>query len=250
MNCLLMNCLYFRIPDGWFTSDTSSVTNHLDETITFHLESDDYVNSLPDYDAMLLQQVNFHFRSLHQLCQALLHTDTLLLVRDGGADENIRSPGWVIADSLGNRFVNGSSSIPGFDPRSYQAEGYTMVSGLSFLHHLCLFCQHLNQLPVKKLYCDTLGLLRKLTHFSAYRLAPIKCVLHSEYAVLAQSFLLLQAYPRSSFSIHQDTTTRGRPICYTQSPKRHPPVLWIPPAHQILCLVPMYQINYQLNQLG
>jgi hypothetical protein len=179
-------------PNGWFTSDTSSVTNHLDETITFYLEFDDYVNSLPDYDAMLLQRVNFHSRSPHQLYQALLRT--LLLVSDGGTDGNIGSTGWVIADSLDNRFINGSSSVPGFDPWSYRAEGYAMVSGLSFLHHLCLFYQHLNQLPVKKLYCNNLGLVRKLTHFFTYRLAPIKCVLHSEYNVLAQSFLLLQAY--------------------------------------------------------
>jgi hypothetical protein len=36
--------------------------------------------------------------------------------------------------------------------------------------------------------------VRKLNYFFTYRLAPIECVLHSEYDVLAQSFLLLQEY--------------------------------------------------------
>jgi hypothetical protein len=107
---------------GWNTSDTISVTNHLEETITFHLELSNYVNSLPDYDAMLLQRINFHSRSPHQLYEALLHADTLLLVSDGGADDNIDSTGWVIADSLSNCFANGSCSVPGFDSRSYRAE--------------------------------------------------------------------------------------------------------------------------------
>jgi hypothetical protein len=77
-----------------------------------------------------------------------------------------------------------------------------MVSGLTFFHHLCLFCHHLNQLPVTKLYCNNLGLVRKLTYFFTHRLAPIKCVLHSEYDVLAQSFLLLQAYSITPEILH------------------------------------------------
>ena len=87
-------------PGRWFTSNTTSFTNHLEETITFHLEFSDYVNSLPYYGAMLLQRDNFHFRSPHQLSKALHHADTLLLVSDGGAEGNIGSTGWVIADSL------------------------------------------------------------------------------------------------------------------------------------------------------
>jgi hypothetical protein len=69
-----------------------------------------------------------------------------------------------------------------------------MASGLTFLGHICLYCQHLNQLQLTKLYCNNLGLVRKLNYFFTYRPAPIKCVLHSEYDVLAQSYLLLQEY--------------------------------------------------------
>jgi hypothetical protein len=143
---------------------------------------------------MLLQRVNFLGRNPHQLHLTLSQADNLLLVSDGGADNSIGSTGWIIADSLGNRLVKGSSSVPGVDPRSYRAKGYTMASGLTFLRHICLYCQHLNQLQLTKLYCNNLGLLRKLNYFFTYRLAPIKCVLHSEYDVLAQSYLLLQEY--------------------------------------------------------
>jgi hypothetical protein len=46
----------------------------------------------------------------------------------------------------------------------------------------------------QKLYCENLGLVCKLNYFFTYQLTPIKCMLHSKYDVLAQSFLLLQAY--------------------------------------------------------
>jgi hypothetical protein len=100
----------------------------------------------------------------------------------------IGSTGWIIADPLGNRLVKGSSSVPGVDPQSYQTKGYAMASGLTFLPHICLYCQHLNQLQLTKLYCNNLGLVRKLNYFFTYRLATIKCVLHSEY--LLQEYLV------------------------------------------------------------
>jgi hypothetical protein len=77
-----------------------------------------------------------------------------------------------------------------------------MASGLTFLRHIYFYCQHLNQLQLTKLYCDNLGLVKKLNYFFTYRLAPIKCVLHSEYDVPAQSYLLLQEYLVTPGIIH------------------------------------------------
>jgi hypothetical protein len=151
---------------------------------------------------MLLQRVNFLGRTPHQLYLTLTQSNNLLLVSDGGADNGIGSTGWIITDSLGNRLVKGSSSVPGVGPRSYLAEGYAMASGLTFLHHLCLYCKHLNQVPLTQINCDNLGLVRKLNYFFTYRLAPVKCVLHSEYGVLAQSFLLLQEYSITPENLH------------------------------------------------
>ncbi len=68
---------------------------------------------------MLLQRVNFLGRTPHQLYLTLTQSNNLLLVSDGGADNGIGSTGWIIADSIGNRIVKGSSSVPGVDPQSY-----------------------------------------------------------------------------------------------------------------------------------
>jgi hypothetical protein len=91
----------------------------------------------PHYQTMmqpiLLQCINFLGKTPQQLYQILEQADTLLLVSDGSADSGIRSTGWIIPDSLGHRFVKGSSSIPGTDPQSYRTEGYAMASGLAFL---------------------------------------------------------------------------------------------------------------------
>jgi hypothetical protein len=151
---------------------------------------------------MLLQRINFLGRTPQQLYLTLKQSNNLLLVSDGGADNDIGSTGWIIADSLGNRLVKGSSSLPGVDLRSYRAEGYDMASGLTFLRLLCLYCKHLNQLPLTQIYCDNLGLVRKVNYFFTYRLAPVKCVLHSEYNVLAQWFLLLQEYSITPKILH------------------------------------------------
>jgi hypothetical protein len=80
-----------------------------------------------------------------------------------------------------------------FDDRSC-AEGYAMVSGLTVLKHICLFCVHINMLPLRRLYCDNLGLVKKVSYFFKYRLAKAKCVLHSQYDVVNQIFRLLQEY--------------------------------------------------------
>jgi hypothetical protein len=69
-----------------------------------------------------------------------------------------------------------------------------MVSGITVLKHICLFCGHINMLPLRKLYCDNLGLIKKVSYFFKYRLAKVKCVLHSEYDVINQIFRLLQEY--------------------------------------------------------
>ncbi len=56
--------------------------------------------------------------------------------------------------------------------------------------------------PLKRLYCDNLGLVKKVSYFSKYRLAPVKCVLHSEYDVVFQAFQLLSAYPAQPEILH------------------------------------------------
>jgi hypothetical protein len=100
-----------------------------------------------------------------------------------------------VSDDTGRHLIRGSRSIPGLDPQSYRAKGYaSMVSRLTVLKHICLFCGHINMLPLHILYCDNLGLIKKVLYFFKYRLAKVKCVLHSEYDAVNQMFRLLQEY--------------------------------------------------------
>jgi hypothetical protein len=57
-------------------------------------------------------------------------------------------------------------------------------------------------LPLRKIYCDNLGLIKKVSYFFTYRLAPIQCVLHSEYDVVNQIFCLLRAYQSTPAILH------------------------------------------------
>jgi hypothetical protein len=115
----------------WQTSPIT-LTAHPNNTVAFHFNFITYVNKLPGQEVMLLQSVNFLCPNPHQLHITLSQADNLLLVRDGDADNIIGSTGWIMANPLGNYLVKGSSSFPGVNPRSYQAEGYAMSSGLTF----------------------------------------------------------------------------------------------------------------------
>ena len=53
-----------NITNGWRTSPIIS-TISFNDTITFHYDFAHYVANLPDYDAMLLQRVNFLGRTPH-----------------------------------------------------------------------------------------------------------------------------------------------------------------------------------------
>jgi hypothetical protein len=99
-----------------------------------------------------------------------------------------------VSDNTGQRLIRGSGSVSGLDPQSYRAEGYAMVSGLTVIKHICLFCGHIDMLPLRKLYCDNLCVIKKVSYFFKYRLAKVKWVLHSEYGVVNQMFGPLQEY--------------------------------------------------------
>jgi hypothetical protein len=173
-----------EVPDDAISVDASEVSHawramppslalYPEECVNFLVNFQDYVDLLPDYDAMLIQHVDFLGIDVYETYESLLSSDSLLLVSDG-------LTGWTVSNDTGQRLIRGSGSVPGLDPRSYRAEGYAMVSGLTVLKHICLFCGHINMLPLGKLYCDNLGLIKKVSYFFKYQLAKAKCVLHSE----------------------------------------------------------------------
>jgi hypothetical protein len=72
----------------------------------------DYVDTLPDYNAMLIHRVDFCGLDMYETHAALLSSPTLLLVSDGGADNCMGSAGWIALDASRKRLVQGSGSIP------------------------------------------------------------------------------------------------------------------------------------------
>jgi hypothetical protein len=168
---------------------------------------------------MLIQQADFCGLNVYKTHAALLSSPTLLLVSNGGANDCMGSTRWIVLDTYGKRLVQGSGSFPGCDPCSYWAKGYAMASGLTVLKHICLFCDHLNLLPLhNKIYCDNLGLIRKVTNFFKYQLPSVKCVLNSEYNIVYQFFSLLHKY-RSMPAIfhmkgHQHSKIYTKIYCY------------------------------------
>jgi hypothetical protein len=169
------------------------MTRPQEETIEFDLTWDDYVSSLDPWERMLLQRIHFLHQWPFDIHQQLSDAPSATLVSDGGADHFQGSAGWVIA--VGNRrIIQGQCLVPGFDPRSYRAEGYGMIGGLLFLRHLCLYCGHLQLLPLHKMYCDNLGLVTKVNELLSFRLAPRQAALHSEFDLLATIHDLLRDF--------------------------------------------------------
>jgi hypothetical protein len=86
-----------------------------------------------------------------------------------------------------------------------------MIGGLLFLRHLCLFCNHLNTIPLHTIYCDNEGLIKKSKKLLSFRLAATASALHSEYNVLAtiKSLITGLATPPTITHVHghQDDDT-------------------------------------------
>jgi hypothetical protein len=101
---------------------------------------------LPDWETILLRRTHLRGHTPLALFDLLSQSKSSTLVSDGAADHLQGAAGWVI--SIGsNRVATGTCPVAGFDPRSYRAEGYGMISCLLFLRHLCLYCERLNSIP-------------------------------------------------------------------------------------------------------
>jgi hypothetical protein len=106
------------VSDGWGVIPPSPAF-YPHKTITFSHSFCDYVDLLPNYDDMLIQQVDFQGLDIYETYDALMASSSLPLVSDGGADNSIGSTGWIVSDDSGHGLIQGSGSVPGLDPQSY-----------------------------------------------------------------------------------------------------------------------------------
>jgi hypothetical protein len=93
-----------KVSDGWRVM-TPSPTLYPEEYVNFPAIFQDYVDLLPNYDAMLIQQVDFLGIDVYKMYESLLSGDSLLLVSDGGADDSRSSTGWIVSDDTGQHLI-------------------------------------------------------------------------------------------------------------------------------------------------
>jgi hypothetical protein len=78
--------------------------------------------------------------------------------------------------------------VPGFDPRSYCAEGSSATC-------LSTGCGHVQLILLQTMYCNNLGLVTKDNKLLSFCLASMQVALHSEFDALATIHDLLQDFP-------------------------------------------------------
>jgi hypothetical protein len=104
------------------------------------------------------------------------------------AENSIGSTGWTVL--MIQDAIQGSGSVPGLDQILTELR-ICYGHGLNRLKHISVFSVRLTPPPLRRLYRDNLGLVKKVSYFSKCTAsAPVKCVLHSEYDVVFQAFQL------------------------------------------------------------
>jgi hypothetical protein len=107
----------------------------------------------------------------------------ILLASDGGAIPGRASYGWII--QIGSKQIaKGKGPMFGTDPRSFQAEGYSMASALLYLR-LLQWQIEFTQGPraINKLICDNQGLLLRIAEASEWNYTTPTITLHAEWDV-------------------------------------------------------------------
>jgi zinc-binding in reverse transcriptase/Endonuclease/Exonuclease/phosphatase family len=182
------------IDDGWYMFDPSPVQTSLPDTPKI-LTLSEYFSTLPEHEALLLQQWEFTGGDAFDFCAGIHSLDDVILVSDGGAIEDYASFGWVIAKADGTRLAKGFGSVFGHDPRSYRAEAHGAKAVTLFLFHCFRYCDLTLPPGLFKFYCDNQGLLNKLLYMRSYQAAVYATCLHSEWDIVSSVHRLHSRFP-------------------------------------------------------
>jgi hypothetical protein len=144
----------------------------------------EYLHALPAHESLLLQQVELLQKDMYAICENLHPQSNVILVSDGGAVDEYSSFGWMLSTLDSTRLAQGSSSMFGFDPRSYRAEGHGAKAGMLFLTHCFQYCNVLIPEGQFTFYCYNKGLLKKLQQLRSYSNAIHSTFLHLEWDIL------------------------------------------------------------------
>jgi hypothetical protein len=119
----------------------------------------EYISSLPLWDKRLLSAIDLV--DPEGLLAHLRSEDILLLVSDGGADNDLGSFGLLIASDE-STFTTVSNTTEGILPGSYRAESYGCLAILQFLYHFMHYHTVNSPKILNKFYCDNLSLITRL----------------------------------------------------------------------------------------
>jgi hypothetical protein len=161
------------IDEGWYMFSPMLPDKEDSDTMSFPSFTE-YIQSLPDHESLLLQQMDLRGQSIYDVCNAMQSLSDIILVSDGGAMDDYGFFGWVVSTKGGDRLATGFGS----DPRSYRAEGHGAKAGTLFIIHCFWYCNFPIPPGQFTFYCDNQGLLKKLTYLRSYNNAIHATVLH------------------------------------------------------------------------
>jgi hypothetical protein len=120
---------------------------------------EDYVQSLPGWDRLLIEQVVL--LDLDKLLDQISSPHPLVFCSDGGAVSTVGSYGSVIAtdDTI---LTETRGQAYGHTPRSFRAEGYGLLANLRLIYHLLTFFELPLSLPPLTVVSDNEGLLQRI----------------------------------------------------------------------------------------
>lgn len=176
-----------------------------------------YVLSLPQWEQCLLHGIHLMFQphEIMHMISKLDATDSAVLVSDGSQRGDTMTFGWVFGSLQQVTYAEHSGQGYG-TPSSHRAEGWGMLSGVLFIHHLQQYTapqepdytvfQHL------ALFTDNQGLVTRITQRQQYSHSYPNTTLSPDWDIVEQIHATLKALPQDNIQIkwvkgHQDKDT-------------------------------------------
>jgi hypothetical protein len=89
------------IDEGWYMFSPMPPDEEESNTMAFPSFTE-YVQSLPDHESLLLQQMELRGQSIYEVCDTMQSLSDIILVSDGGAMDDYGSFGWVVSTKEGD----------------------------------------------------------------------------------------------------------------------------------------------------
>lgn len=150
-----------------------------------------YLRTLPTWETALF--FGLTMLKPHDLKHALSEPSSILIVCDGSAPDKA-SFGWIMSTPTGIRIASCHGPASGYNPTSYRAEGYVMLSPLRFMHHYTTF-NNIAQINSPQLVCDNLGLVINVNKALQYDDYYTNATLASDWDVLREIVWNCQSQP-------------------------------------------------------